>query len=237
MVYKNTLEAIIENVKEIEELISDFVKNKKIPKIEMDLALEKVRDLYDVLLLLRRAGIEEQSGQATQSTEKYTESVDSSNSDINENTSKTMNKEKIPDSPEDKKDEEPPNPDLVIEKPDEAENDKQIVSDRFKTKSASIHDSLLNSQKYDDYSSNLKAEPISNIANSIEINDKFTFIQELFDGDTNKYNKTIEILNEVTNFNDAYNYLMGNFNWDMDSTLVQKILDLIRRKLIISKDE
>jgi len=237
MVYKNTLEAIIENVKEIEELISDFVKNKKIPKIEMDLALEKVRDLYDVLLLLRRAGIEEQSGQATQSTEKYTESVDSSNSDINENTSKTMNKEKIPDSPEDKKDEEPHNPDLVIEKPDEAENDKQIVSDRFKTKSASIHDSLLNSQKYDDYSSNLKAEPISNIANSIEINDKFTFIQELFDGDTNKYNKTIEILNEVTNFNDAYNYLMGNFNWDMDSTLVQKILDLIRRKLIISKDE
>jgi hypothetical protein len=228
MVYKNTLEAIIENVKEIENLVSEFAKYKKIPAVEMDLTLEKVRNLYDILLLLKKSGQEEESVQASQDASAPIELPPTEEAEDIKMTDKTAEDAKA-DSIARKEPEE------TIRQ--ENEEKEKIVSDRFKSESASIHDSISKLQQYDDLSSKLQTKPISNIADAIGINEKFTFIKELFDGDAEKYNDTIDILNKVINFNDAYNYLMGNFNWDMDSPLVQKILNLIRRKLIINKDE
>lgn len=228
MVYKNTLEAVIENVKEIENLVSEFANYKKIPAVEMDLALEKVRNLYDILLLLKKSGQEEENIQTSQESSARVESPAAEETEDIEIEDKTT-EEAEADSIAEAETEEP------IRQEDEAEG--KNVSDRFKSESSSIHDSISKLQQYDDLSSQLQTKPISNIADAIGINDKFTFIKELFDGDAEKYNNTIDILNKVVNFNDAYNYLMGNFSWDMDSPLVQKILNLIRRKLIINKDE
>ncbi len=228
MVYKNTLEAVIENVKEIENLVSDFVNCEEIPAIEMDLTLEKVRNLYDILLMLKQSGQEKEISTENQKNDKSEESTAKAGIENIENTAETaeeVKKDTIPGEKENKK----------SQKPEEAEGGKSI-SDRFKSESSSIHDSFSKLQN-DDLSSQLQTKPISNIADAVGINDKFTFINELFDGDTEKYNNTIDILNKVINFNDAYNYLMSNFSWDMDSPLVQKILNLIRRKLIINKDE
>ena len=228
MVYKNTLEAVLENVKEIEKLVSCFSNYKKIPAIEMDLALEKVRNLYDILLLLNKSCQEQESMQASEETDISVElqpggeSIDVEIADKAAEEAESGSTEK----------EEPEEP---VRQEDKAK--EKIVSGRFKSESVSIHDSISKLQQYDDLSSQLQTKPISNIADAIGVNDKFTFVKELFDGDTEKYNNTIDILNKVVNFNDAYNYLMGNFSWDMDSPLVQKILNLIRRKLIINKDE
>jgi hypothetical protein len=201
MVYKNTLDAILENVKEISSMVAGFTNFDKIPDIDMDLALEKVRNLYDILLMLKQSHLKED----------------------NRTTDKIPGSEATPDS--------------TSEKADKTDNKGKIISDRFKSQSTSLHDSFLKSEKYDDLSTKLKSKPITNIADAIGINDKFIFIKELFGGNENKYYKTIEVLNDATNFNDAYNYLIGNFNWDMDSSLVQILLDLIRRKLITKKDE
>lgn len=203
MVYKNTLEAVIENVKEIENLVSGFAGYEEIPAIDMDLALEKVRNLYDILLILKQSGQEKGTGKTSLADDK---SVTAEKTGKDDNVAK-----------------------------DVAEDTN--ISDRFKSESSSIHDSFAKLEQNDDLSSQLQTKPISNIADAIGINDKFTFIKELFDSDVEKYNTTIDILNKVVNFNDAYNYLMGNFDWDMDSPMVQKILNLIRRKLIINKDE
>jgi hypothetical protein len=237
MVYKNTLEAIIENVKEIDAMVSGFTGYDKIPAIEMDLALEKVRNLYDILLMLKQSHLKEDK--------KITEQVPGpetapGTADESEYRSISVEPEKddnLDVTGDSAKDKEPGKSGLQQEKPVETDDSQKIVSDRFKSQSASVHDGFLKSEKYDDLSTKLKSKPIINIANAIGINDKFIFIKELFNGNEDTYNKTIEVLNNATNFNDAYNYLMGNFNWDMDSTLVQILLDLIRRKLITNKDE
>jgi hypothetical protein len=218
MDYKNTLEAIIGNVEEIRTLISGFAANKKIRAIEMELALEKVRNLYDILLMLKE----------TYSVENAVPSAqvagDAGNADVDDDSPSTENKEEA-------------TLDLSEEQQAENDDDIKIVSDRFKRHTTSIHDSLSKSQQYNELSEKLKSKAITDIGDAIGINDKFIFVKELFHGDTNMYNNTIGVLNNATNFNEAYNYLIGNFDWDMDSPLVQILLDLIRRKLIINKNE
>jgi hypothetical protein len=218
MDYKNTLEAIIGNVEEIRTLISGFAANKKIRAIEMELTLEKVRNLYDILLMLKETYSVENAGPSAQVA------GDAGNADVDDDSPSTENKEEA-------------TLDLSEEQQAENDDDIKIVSDRFKRHTTSIHDSLSKSQQYNELSEKLKSKAITDIGNAIGINDKFIFVKELFHGDTNMYNNTIGVLNNATNFNEAYNYLIGNFDWDMDSPLVQILLDLIRRKLIINKNE
>jgi hypothetical protein len=237
MVYKNTLEAIIEHVKEINTMVSGFTNNDKISAIEMDLTLEKVRNLYDILLMLKQSNLREESKIKKPVPGTETGSVESDKAGGVNGLPGTETDSDIKDTRNSIEYEESAKSDLTENKSAKADNNEEIISDRFKSQTASIHDGFLKSQKYEDLSSKLKSKPITNIADAIGINDKFIFIKELFNGNENKYNKTIEVLNNATNFNDAYNYLMGNFNWDMDNSLVQILLDLIRRKLIINKDE
>ncbi len=218
MDYKNTLEAIVGNVEEIKTLVAGFAAKKKIRAIEMELTLEKVRNLYDILLMLK---------------ETYSVEKDKPSAQIEGGVGKT---DMDDDSPSTEHEEEA-TLDLSEEQPAKNDDAIKIVSDRFKRHTKSIHDSLSKSQQYNELSEKLKSKPITDIGNTIGINDKFIFVKELFNSDPNMYNNTIGVLNNATNFNEAYNYLIGNFDWDMDSPLVQILLDLIRRKLIINKNE
>ncbi|UCH13241.1 MAG: hypothetical protein JSV22_08995 [Bacteroidales bacterium] len=237
MVYKNTIEAILENVKEIKAMVTGFSDYDEIPDIEMDLALEKVRNLYDILLILKQSGSKTNDKIPEQISEPPKEQIKAEKAGSNDIPAETKTSEDMEDIDYSSEHVEPDSVELAEEEPDKTDINQRTVSDRFKSQSTSIHDSLSKTQQYDDLSTKLKSKPIINIADAIGINDKFIFIKELFNDDADKYDKTIEVLNNATNFNDAYNYLMGNFNWDMDNSLVQILLDLIRRKLIINKDE
>jgi len=237
MVYKNTLEAIIENVKEINTMVSGFTNYDKIPTIEMDLTLEKVRNLYDILLMLKQSLLREDNKTPEQISGSETASIKADKPGANNGPQDVETGDEIKDTPDSIEYEVSAKSDLSEKKSAKADDNQKIISDRFKSQSTSIHDGFLKSEKYDDLSTKLKSKPITNIADAIGINDKFIFIKELFNGNEYTYKETIEVLNNATNFNDAYNYLMGNFEWDMDNSLVQILLDLIRRKLIINKDE
>jgi hypothetical protein len=72
---------------------------------------------------------------------------------------------------------------------------------------------------------------------AIGINDRYNFIRELFNNDTTAFEGAIKFLNDATSFNDAYNYMLLYFNWDMDSEPVQQLLEIIRRKFIKNRNE
>jgi hypothetical protein len=114
-------------------------------------------------------------------------------------------------------------------------SEAQILSDRFKGR-ATLHETLhQNLGKDGQYHS--QGKPVENLMTAIAINDRFTFIRELFNGDSPAFEHAIRVLNEASNFNDAYNYMIQNYDWDMDSEAVQLLLDIIRRKYIISRHE
>ncbi len=231
MDYKHTIDILSENIKELDEIVSGFKKLERIPELDLDLVLDKTRNLYEILLLLKKSikldqpenttthditEPEPASGEETLSNEEMTDKAVADKSDIIE----LETADEIPPEPSEGDSDESP----------------KILSDRFKKKTTLLNEDITQSKPVYNLSSRLQTKPITNIQNAIGINDKFLFIKELFGGNADKYNVTIDTLNNATHFNEAYNYLVENFQWDMDSELVQKILDLIRRKFIVRKD-
>ncbi len=236
--------------KGIEELLSEFEKLKKIiiqyddpgliPKIERDILLTLMRDLYDKILALPvvTRDIEEPEKTTTpqkeltdtaKEQEERIEFVDEKPSDES-TVAKTQQIDEINEAQ--KKDEG------ETKRTDEKQKEKtKILAEKFQGGRQYIYESLTEKTSKQNISTKLQSKPISDIAASIGVNDKFKLIRDLFNGDAETYKKTIEILNNSTNFNDAFNYITSNFNWDMEDESVQFILDLVRRKFIVDKHE
>ncbi|MBN2212997.1 MAG: hypothetical protein JW723_02030 [Bacteroidales bacterium] len=247
MDYKHTIDILSENIKELDEIVSGFAGLEKIPAVDLDLVLDKTRNIYEVLLLLKKAVAGSSPGPTEPPKKVKAESLPEEMHSSNPEEPHLSKGEKTrkesdggqdimePETPRSIDSKETPDTPDKIKEPDE--DTPRILSDRFKKQTTSLNENMIQSKGIYDLSTRLQTKPISNIQNAIGLNDKFLFINELFDGETDKYNQTIEILNNATHFNEAYNYLVEKFQWDMDSEPVQKILDLIRRKLIVRKDE
>ena len=79
-----------------------------------------------------------------------------------------------------------------------------------------------------------KADAIADIHTAIGINEKFQFINELFEGNTNEYTAAINQLNNYTSFTEAESYLNSIkeiYKWKEDELLVDKFMNIVRRKL------
>jgi uncharacterized protein YqgV (UPF0045/DUF77 family) len=79
-----------------------------------------------------------------------------------------------------------------------------------------------------------KTESISDINTAIGINEKFQFINELFEGNMNEYTAAINQLNNYTSFSEAEAYLnsvKGIYKWNDDQPMVEKFMSIVKRKL------
>lgn len=76
--------------------------------------------------------------------------------------------------------------------------------------------------------------PVSDLKKSIGINEKFSFINELFEGDLNSYNNAIEQLNNCNNFQQAMeiisNQLGEKYNWSHEGSTFLQLKNLLARR-------
>jgi hypothetical protein len=181
MSYRHTLEAALESVSEIKTLLRAFPQDGSIPEIEIDLTLQKLRNLYELMLMLKKTHDEKPIAEAIQQPAKV-----------------------------------------------KAKEKTEILSDTFKgreTLHESFHQSFSNQE-----TSFAGIKPVSDIYSAIGINDRFTFIRELFNNDTALFESTIKRINEAGNYKDAFNHLLQNFTWDMESEPVLQLLELLKRR-------
>ncbi len=222
MEFKNTAEALHVHAKEIVGLIAKIEASEDIHAIELDLLLEKLRDIYDLVCDMKAAiSVQKIAGEPDLS-EKVTEHK--TISDLSEN----KEKEDTIAGSRGKKQEK-------TKKTEEVKT--SFVSDRFKASKPTFNEEMAGKSKMENLSSHLNITPINSISGAIGLNEKFELMNELFDGSKDKFESTIEVLNQADSFVEAYNYLNENFDWDMDSVYVQRILELIRRKLIVRRNE
>ena len=79
----------------------------------------------------------------------------------------------------------------------------------------------------------LQQNPVRDLKSVIGINDKFLFVNELFGGSMEKYNKSIENLNDLKTLNGAMIYLNElkiELQWNGSNEAYQKLAELVRRK-------
>lgn len=79
----------------------------------------------------------------------------------------------------------------------------------------------------------LQQNPIHDLRSGIGINDKFLFVNELFGGSMEKYNKSIDNLNDLKTLNGAMIYLNElkiELQWNSSNEAYQKLKELVTRK-------
>jgi hypothetical protein len=215
MNYRHTLEAALESLHEIEELISGFSGSGKIPAVEIDLVLQKMRNMYELMLMFKK---EPEHGETSEVAEKHVTTTAPAAATPAPATAAAS-----------------PAAAASQEKPSKRTKTVETLADQFQG-GTTLHESLHRKlSKEEDTLAH--AKPVTDLLAAIGINDRYTFIRELFNGDAGKFESAVKFLNDASSFNDAYNYMLLYFNWDMESEPVQLLLDIIRRKYIKNKHE
>lgn len=74
--------------------------------------------------------------------------------------------------------------------------------------------------------------PIENLAKGIGLNDKFLFSKELFDGNSQKFNATINAINAMNSLEEAEEYINANFAWVQNNSVAKHFMTLVRRRFL-----
>lgn len=83
-------------------------------------------------------------------------------------------------------------------------------------------------------SGQLKKQPIADILSSIGLNERYSYANELFDGDVEDFKRVIGLLNDFDSAGEAIeffnNELSSTYNWETDNAIVQALLQLVERR-------
>ena len=207
---KYNITEIITQVADIGEIISRMKTEGPVPAIEIDIVLEKIRNLYTDVSKLKELNLPAAKPAAEPAKVQVVEPAKQDK----------VQEEKTMVKPENKVTEEP-----------------ATIADKFKGEKKFINERFGDNGNRQDLSSKLQSKPIRDIGTSLGLNDRFKLINELFNGDKDSYLQTIDKLDSASNFNEAFNYISNSYDWDMEDDSVQMLLDLVRRKFIVNKNE
>ena len=217
------IKEIISQVDDIGEKVCRLQVVRSPASVEIDIILEEIRSLYEEVRDLQ-LGTSMPDGKAETVPGKVPESTPAPGQEPPVETTAPVKKvgtaEKIQKS--------------VPEKP---RDEPAILADKYKGEKKFINESLAESGRKQDISNKIQSKPIRNIGSALGINDRFKLINDLFNGDKDSYQNTINILDGASNFNEAFNYITSSFDWDLEEESVQMLLELVRRKFIVNRNE
>lgn len=119
----------------------------------------------------------------------------------------------------------------------EIEDSRQIQQSEPDSQNQKIK--TLNDQLTNDTNSMLlneikKKTRIGSIKNQLTINQKFMFINQLFDGNSDDFNKVMDFLENCSTQAEAMNFINSNYisknNWKMDSHEVKEFIEVVALK-------
>ena len=104
------------------------------------------------------------------------------------------------------------------------------------SETATLNEKIGKQSEYQTLISQLAKKKITELKSGIGLNEKFLFIQALFNGDANAYNDSIELLNGFSTYSQADQYIRQNlvekFNWTNKKESVSSFYDILRRRFI-----
>jgi hypothetical protein len=209
------IDIIIKDADEILTLVNNFSKytETKIPQIYVDLTLSKVKNLYTELQLINK------------------QNEDFDNIKSLEELLPGMIADKAQADLVSKPGEEDIEVVEGLENIDVKENEVNGTVEH-KIESLSEKEDILKKREEHILSTQLKFDKIENLKSSIDINKKIWFIKELFNGDIDIYNTTLDIIQNFSFLEEALDYIDDNFNWDFMNKTVKDFMEFVYRKFI-----
>ena len=97
-----------------------------------------------------------------------------------------------------------------------------------------LHDKMSGGKTERSVATHLQSKSLTDLKKSIGINERFVFVKELFEGDQQRYNKSIDLLNSFSAYEEARKHLheelAAQMNWNMESKVFSDLSELIRRR-------
>ncbi|HPB26494.1 MAG TPA: hypothetical protein PLE11_12130 [Bacteroidales bacterium] len=172
-------------------------------------------------------------------SEEKTDLFDIKNEDSVEKQPEKQPEEKVEKKIEEKAPEPEPKKKLKTEKAKTGDlfslADKETVADKFKETAPSVLEKISAEKNDKTVAEKIGKSTVTNLKSAIGINDKFLFINQLFKGDLQGYNRAIEKLNACTTIEmatTALEELRSANNWDNADEAYQKLEDLVIKKLL-----
>ncbi len=225
-------------LKELQYLVNELKNNSVgISQLELDLMKEKIRAIYDILcdVKIKNAPIPNKEDETIaqpildmeplREKKETPEATPGSAMDIeaeaeiaDKNTATSHNIEK--DQP------------LPSSEPTLSLFEEQVTNtDDNETKS--VVEKIAEERPVESIGEVIQSKRIVNLKLAIGINEKFFFLNELFEGKMNEYNDAIEELDQKDTFKDAIVHielLKENKNWDEDSEAYVQLKGFLERK-------
>ncbi len=95
----------------------------------------------------------------------------------------------------------------------------------------SKHESMTTNHNNNHIVGKIQSKPINDIKAAISLGDRFLFIKELFNGNADDFNQTIQQLNNQLDF-DTAKTLLDNRNWDNENETVKFFYSIVQRKYL-----
>lgn len=195
---------------------------ERIPVIETDILMENLRKLYQNLLVLRRMDEPHLAEEPMPVAPSFSPNDVSTPPEIPDIVQHSAPLKPVTPEPPKK-----PDPPVQVKRPV-----KTPEIDLF------AQNDPLDAMKLQDareraFSPKIPGPGVENLKMAIPINDKFMFINDLFDGNLREYNETIEALNGFKTLDQAAEYLdlMKRKNlWNTSSAAFLKLKDLVERR-------
>ena len=238
MEIKYTLEILTKDIQDIEKLVGNLQNSPDGSILELDLALSKLRNVYDILTVIRTdmaleglstdskarppAGNEKPSVAAEEPAAEEKEPVSEKE--------KPAAEEKEPVSEKEKPAAAEKEPVSEKEKPSAKKDEPpaEIIAEKFESGS-SINENMAGNRE-PDMDSKLMGQPIESISRNIGINDRFLIIRELFEGDSDGFGKLIEDLDKAGDLKNATRLLEKQFDQVPDHEGIFILTNLVKRR-------
>ncbi|MBS4013592.1 MAG: hypothetical protein KGZ97_07510 [Bacteroidetes bacterium] len=111
----------------------------------------------------------------------------------------------------------------------------KTIGEKFVSAESSLHDRIASKKEDLSIAAKLQQTSITSLKDAIGVNEKFLFINELFNGNIQEYNQSVEKLNNFPNMQQAFefvNELTTKFAWDgnKSASTIEKFAGLIQRR-------
>jgi len=217
MEIKYTIEILTKDIQDIEKLVGNLGNSKDESALELDLALSKLRNVYEILTMIK----------ADRLHELINHVKDEDQPAANDAPQPVQEPEAIPQAEPEPVEEEEPEPEP---KAKSGLANSTILAEKFSAES-SINENLAGKRNLE-IDKKLIGQPIDNISRNIGINDRFLIIRELFEGDSDQFSLLLVKLDSAENYQDATGILEEQFAESMDHEGVEILKTLVKRRHI-----
>ncbi len=106
-----------------------------------------------------------------------------------------------------------------------------IIGEKINTEKKSVNERIsVNKEPGNSVTQIGKA--VDDVKKAIGLNDRFYFQRELFQGNADLFNQTLDQLNQLESYDSAVQFLQSNYNWGDENEVAESFLKNIKRRFI-----